>query len=647
VDRIGIETRAIGGVPWQPWRNPYWKFNIGGPTHPSRETQGQDSVLSLGACYSAIRFIADQIASLPIKVYRGLPDGTSQRIYTTSLLGSPIAGGGPQVSGTMYDWMFTGSTSALLHGNAWGLITNRGGIPGSDGLGLPTGVAWLPPDRMSVQDDEQQPENPMRARIYYNGHLMERQELIQLKAFSIAGRVEGVSPLKAFSLLWGQGLDALKYSADWFGNGGFPPGTFQNVSEEVNDQQAKQIRQRLTDTIRMRQPLVYGRDWDYKALTVPQNEAAFIQAMQLNATQIAAIYGVQPYRVGGTRNDGLTYSNVTMNLLDELITTLRPWLTRWEHLLTTLLPATQYVKFDVDDLLKMDPHTRTEVYQIQRNIGTRTVNEIRADDDKPPISGGNEPIPLPVLQRMVATTRTIPKSYIPQVEMEAQLIADLILKMEQDNPEMVNPMTAGKPPLTASPEQYLAKLITQVRSGQMFGPPDGEVVGSDRKSAVTMLQTYGRLGHLTAEQVTEKIAAVSAARTTGELAQLFEGLPHLTDGMAPSVPRRSDFGPAEYRASDTDRDHARELLAVHATAGRLRGHECDERSRKASEAVTCGDLDTLFADLPVVEQAASRREEDRSGDGEPLFGPAALTLLRSRAENFIPAAKAAMNGKAH
>jgi hypothetical protein len=230
--------------------------------------------------------------------------------------------------------------------------------------------------------------------------------------------------------------------------------------------------------------------------------------------------------------------------------------------------------------------------------------------------------------------------------MEAQLIADLIQKMEADNPEMVNPMTAGKPPLTASPEQYLAKLITQVRSGQMFGPPDGEVVGSDRKSAVTMLQTYGKLGHLTAAQVEEKIAAVSAARTTGELAQLFEGLPHLTDGMAPSVPRRSDFGPAEYRASDTDRGHARELLAVHAAAGRLRGHEFDERSRKASEAVTCGDLDTLFADLPVVEQAASTQEEGHR-DSQPLFGPAALALLHGKAENFVPAARAAMNGKAH
>ena len=647
VDRINIETRTIGGVPWQPWRNPYWKFNIGGPVHPSREVQGPDTVLSLAACYAAIRFIAEQVASLPIKVYRLMPDGTSQRIYSTMLLGSPVAGGGPQVTGPFFDWIFAGTESALLHGNAWGFVTNRGGIPGRDGLGLPTGVAWLPADRVSVQDDEQQPENPARARIYYNGKLMDRPEdLIQLKAFSVPGRVEGVSPIKAFALLWGQGLDALKYSADWFTNGGFPPGTFQNVNEEVNDQQAKQIRQRLTDTIRMRQPLVYGRDWDYKALAVPQNEAAFIQAMQLNATQIAAIYGVQPYRVGGTRNDGLTYSNVTMNLLDELVTTLRPWLTRWEHLLTGLLPSTQYVKFDVDDMLKMDPRARTEVNQIKRSMGAVTVNEIRAEDDQPPLEGGDEPIPLPVLERMLATTRTLPNSYISQVTLEADLIADLMGKLEAEHPEMVNPQTVNAPALKNSPQQYLAKLITQVRAGPLFGPPDAELKDSDRTAAISMLQAYMRLGHLTEADAQTKINAVGDAKTTGELAALFDGLPHLTEGMVPAALARADFGPAEYRASDSDRNRARELLAVHAAEGRLRGTEFDERSVKASEAVTCGDLDTLFADLPAVEQAAPRQEEDRNGD-QPLFGPAALALLHSKAVDFSPAARAALNGKAH
>jgi len=628
--------------------------------------QGQETVLGLAAVYSSVRYIADAIASLPIKVYRALPDGTAQRIYSSMLLGSPVSGGGPQVSGTLYDWLFEGSTSALLHGNAWGLVTNRGGIPGPDGNGLPTGVAWLPPERMSVQDDEMQPENPLRARIYYNGRLMNRSELIQLKAFSVAGRVEGISPIRMFATLWSQGLSALKYSSDWFDNGGFPPGTFRNINEEVDEIQAKEIRRRLTDTIRLRQPLVFGRDWEYREITVPPNEAAFIQAMQLNATQVAAIFGVRPQRVGGTQNDGLHYTSQVMDQLDEVTNTLRPWLTRWEHLLTSLLPSTQYAKFDTDALLKMDPRTRTEVYQMQRNTGIRSANEIRAEDDLPEVAGGNDPLPLPVLERMISTTRSIPKSYLPLMVLEADMIADRLGKLADEHPDLVNPVTAQRPPLNKTPEQYLAGLITQIRSGQLFGPPDAPLEPSDKLSAIAMLKTYHQMGEISGEELADKLAQVSAAKTTGELAAIFAGLPRLTDGMAPGKERhlghvgparldarqrgvsRETSGAAEMRASDADRGHARDLLAAHAKAGRLRPAELDERSRKAGEAVTCGDLDTLFADLPVVELAAAAPEEDRSGEApHPLFGPAALALLHARATDQPAAELAAMNGKAH
>lgn len=657
VDRINIETRTIGGVPWQPWRNPYWRFNIGGPVHPSREVQGQESVLGLAAVYGSVRFIADQIASLPIKVYRRKPDGTSARVYSSMLLGNEVSGGGPQVPGEeFYDWFFAGSASALLHGTAWGLVTNRSGIPGPDGQGLPTGIAWLPPDRMSVQDDEQQPENPLRARIYYNGRQMDRSQLITLKAFSVAGRVEGISPIRAFAALISQGLQALDYSQSWFANGGFPPGTFRNINEEVDQQQARQIRTTLTDTIRMRQPLVFGRDWEYTPISVPLNEAIFIQGMQLNATQVAAIYGVQPWRVGGTRADGLTYSNVTQNQLDELQTTLRPWLRRWEHLLTSLLPATQYAKFDTDEFLRMDPHTRNEVYQIQRNIGTRTATEIRADDDRPPLTGGDDPIPLLVWERMASTTRTMPKAIVPLIEFEADHVADTLETMEKEHPELVNPMTAGAPPLQSSPEQYLGRLMTQVRGHDDWGRPSDPASAGPKVLASFVAQQVAQLRPGQPVSTQDVLAKIKDANTIGELDSLLADLVRMPSESRPdpaSTPvsretSRMHFGPdPNFRASNENRAEARALLAAHAKAGRLQPAELDERSRKAGEAVTCGDLDTLFADLPVIEKAASAPQESRSEEhDQPLFGPAALALLHGRAE-FNGAALAATNGKVH
>lgn len=630
-DRVAIETRTIGGVPWQPWRNPYWRFNIGGPIHPAREVQGYDTVLGLHAVYACVRYIADAIARMPILVYRQLPNGRTLRLPNSQLFGNLANGDGPAVYGTTYDWVFTMYSSALLWGNAWGLITQRSGVAGPDGLGLPTQISWLPPEHMNVQDDEQQPENPLRARVYYMGKMMDRSELVHMRAFTVPGRLEAISPLRAFAMLWSQGLDALKYSADWFHNGGFPPGTFQNTAEEVDDSQARQIRQRLTDTLRMRQPLVYGKDWEYKPIVVPPNEAAFIQAMQLNSAQVAAIYGVPAQKAGGTLNDTMHYTSETQDSLATLKDTLDPWLTRGEHLLSAMLPATMFAKFDVKALLRTDPKTKAEIDQIDRTIGKRTTNELRADDDEPPLPGGDDAIPLGVMERMIATTRLIPKSVLPQVDFEQDHVLQLLESMQAQG--LIPPPQAGIPAagqMTAP--QYLGRQIEMSRA-LLFGPPDAVVQESDRKSARSMLQEHYEAGNLSHSEFTHRMGAVDTAETVGALAALFSGLPHLDqrggpDWGLPAPAGGRVFGLAHIRAGDDDRARAAGLLAQHAAAGRLTGDELQERLSKVGAARKLGELDEQFADLPVVAEEAAPEESAP----HPLFGPMAMAELRARYE---------------
>jgi HK97 family phage portal protein len=419
--------------------------------HPSRAFFGTDRALALPALYSGVSLLANSTAALPLKIYLK-PGSGDQR---TRRYDGPSIFDQPSIDGTLFDWLFQCMSSLLLQGNAWGLITSR------DGYGLPRSIEWMPPEDVDVVPDQAQPFNPLRTRIYCYGRLMDRSELFHIRAFSLPGRMEGISPLRAFALTILSGLEAERYGTDWYLAGGFPPGTFENTEIEITREQAEEIRSMLTATIRRREPLVYGRDWKYSPVVVPPSESQFIEALRMNATQIASILNLPPDRIGGTRGDSLTYNTVEQSTL-QVIEALRPWLVRLETAFFQLLPQNRYCRFNSDALLKTDLKTRTEIYHAQREMGLRSVDEIRDLEDLEPLPGGagNEFIPLEVMVAMARSIRGIPKSMEPSIDLEMDLAAD---KLQQLAKQGLAEPTPGAVPQVPSAEQELGQIIASQR----------------------------------------------------------------------------------------------------------------------------------------------------------------------------------------
>lgn len=433
-DRVlnaAIEERVIAGVPWRPWDSPFMRYDVGGPVHPTRSLFGPDEALGLPALYSAVKLLSDNASSLPIRVYQhtgnsSVNGGGGPR----TLWGGPTIFDKPSVLLRRGEWISTLMTSVLMQGNAWGFITGR------DGYGYPTGIEWIPPHEVHViEAEDHQSWNPLTAQVFAYGRQMKwygpDSELFHVKGMPMAGRVEGISPLRAFALTILAGREAQRYGSDWYQSGGFPPGTFQNAEIEIDVEQAAEIRAELVKSLRRREPLVYGRDWDYKPVTVPPSEAQFIDAMQLNATQIAAVFNLPPDRIGGTRGDSLTYNTVVQASL-EIIESLRPWLTRMEEAFFELLPRNRYTEFWTDALLKTDLQSRMVIYEAQRNIGVRTANEIRDELGLSPFGKiGDEQLPLTTMNAMGTRAGVIPKSFMPSVILEMDVATDRLIKLEK------------------------------------------------------------------------------------------------------------------------------------------------------------------------------------------------------------------------
>jgi hypothetical protein len=56
--------------------------------------------------------------------------------------------------------------------------------------------------------------------------------------------------------------------------------------------------------------------------------------------------------------------------------------------LSMLTPRGQFVKFDADALIRLDPLTRWTIYEKQRLIGGASIDEIRNRENMPPLPNG-------------------------------------------------------------------------------------------------------------------------------------------------------------------------------------------------------------------------------------------------------------------
>lgn len=357
------EERVISEVPW----------SHGGP---SLDVNGSlDASLSLVPVYAGVRLISDSIATLPLHAYRRTADGRIQRPL-------PSVFEKPSNHGTRVEWVQRAVTSLLLRGNAYGLLV------GADrsAPGMPSMIEWLNPDRMQWQDG-----------WIYEGREVAESRILHIPGMTLPGSRVGVSPLRAARTMIESGNEAQSFMRDWYRNKAVPGMTAQNTMKTLTADEASTVKERLRETVRNGEPLVTGKDWTVEVLQLSADDAGFVTSARMTATQVAAIYGIPPEMIGGETGKSLTYSTVELNQLNFVTNTLRPWLVRIEAALSSLMPSPQYVKFNVDALIRADTKTRYEVHKLSREIGLNNIDERRALEDWPPLPGdaGNDYTPLP------------------------------------------------------------------------------------------------------------------------------------------------------------------------------------------------------------------------------------------------------------
>lgn len=335
----------------------------------------QQSSLGLASVYRAVSLISGTIATLPLKSYRDLPDGT--RVRVPSFLDQP---GGPDGL-TQFEWTELVLIHLLLWGNAY-LLHQVGGA------GQLLGLIPIHPSAVEVKPvDSREEESKFGPWPKYftvtmtdgSKRDLTPMELTHIPAMSTDG-LKGLSPIEVNRQAIGTGLAGDQAAARMFQNGGFLSGLV-TTEDDVDTEEAQTIKAgldaKITGTKNAGQLAFVNRNLKFTPWTMPASDAQFIESRIHQVEEVSRIFGIPPHLLGQTEKQTSWGSGVTEQNRGLSRYTLMPWTSRVEQRLTRLLVNKQLSEYDYAGLLQGSAQEELQMLIDQVNAGILTVNEAR------------------------------------------------------------------------------------------------------------------------------------------------------------------------------------------------------------------------------------------------------------------------------
>ena len=337
-----------------------------------------ETALKISTVWACIRLISDCVGMLPLIVYARLENGDRERATAHPLY--DLLHDQPNYKQTAYQFKKMLTAHLLLRGNGYALI-----VPGPRGFA--DQLIPLHPERVT-------PKEASNGRLNYLYQTPEGRtvthtddEIFHLRGLSLDG-VRGVGVIEYARETFGTALAREQYGARFFANDSTPGGllkTAGKLSPEAAQRVGKSWTAAHAGARSAHKVAVLEEGLEYQAIGMTNKDAQFIELGEYNAEQIAGQwFGVPPHMVGLTSKATSWGSGIEEMSQGFVTYTLMPWLTEWEQSTSRdLILATQkyFAEFLPDALLKGRLLDRYNAYQIARNIGLMSPNEMRQKEN--------------------------------------------------------------------------------------------------------------------------------------------------------------------------------------------------------------------------------------------------------------------------
>ncbi|WP_025740875.1 phage portal protein [Salinivibrio socompensis] len=342
-----------------------------------------DTALTSATMLACIRVITEDLAKLPLILYRRTSDGGKERATDHPL--HHLVKVRPNRYQTPFEFKELMQLHVLLRGNAYAVIFR-------DGAGVPIGLYPQDPDKTNVLESED-------GDLFYDfGEgvgIAPAEDVLHLRGMSKDGKI-GLSLVKLMAETIGLSLATERHGANFFGNSARPslvlqhPGKLSKDAKENVRESWEKIHRGLDQSNRV---AVLSENMEVKTIGLSNEDSQFLETRTFQRYEITGFLRVAPHLVSVM--DKATFSNIEHQGQQHANNAMLPWCVRWEEKLNqTLLfedeESEYFFEFLLDSIVRADFKTRMEGYEIAIRSRMMSPNDCRKKENMPPYPGGDK-----------------------------------------------------------------------------------------------------------------------------------------------------------------------------------------------------------------------------------------------------------------
>lgn len=371
------------GVPVGLTASGFWQEMHG--TSSSGKAVTVDGALQLSTVWACVRLLSETVSTLPLKLYRRLPDGSREPASSHPLY--RVLCVKPNAEMTPGRFMLTVVAALVMRGNAFiekKYIGNR--------------IVALIPIPPQLVTFERLANGRLEYTITENGakRKLGESHLMHIRGFGMDG-VTGMMPVHAGRDVLGAAMSADEAAAKFFENGMQASGFLSQEAGTLTKDQREELRKNLMSFVGSKNAaklMVLEGGLKYQGVTMNPEAAQMLQTRAFQIEEICRWFRVPPMMVGHMEKASSWASSVEGMNLQFLTNTLRPLLDNIEQEIIRCLIGeaeadTYYAEFAVEGLLRADLAARREWYASALQNGWMSRNRVAALENMPPIPGGD------------------------------------------------------------------------------------------------------------------------------------------------------------------------------------------------------------------------------------------------------------------